>query len=145
MDTSLGHSIVGDVADEMGGSTRSLDVSPDRVTFLSERKCQEGRADISRNTRHNNLGRVGGFDGISELLVVSSIDLSLTLHEWRIGVHLEDLLRQRTVGAILGGRRHNYGQVKDLTQGGVRKHLVAVEGRVKVPSYAIETNLEIDD
>lgn len=145
VDTGLGHSIVGDVADKRGGGARSLDVGPDGVALLSKRKCQKGRADISRNTGHDDLRFVGSLDSISKLLVVPGVDLSLTLHKWRIGVHLKDLLRQRAVGTILGGCRQNHRQIKDLAQGGVSEHLVAVERRVKVPSQAVEANLEIDD
>jgi hypothetical protein len=55
--------------------------------------------DIGDNTGNDDLLLVGGFDGSPEGRVVPGVDLALALDERRLGVHVENLLWQGTVGA----------------------------------------------
>ena len=61
-------------------------------------------------------------DGASDGL----LDLSLAADEGSVGVHLDHLLGQRTVGASVGGSGHDDGKFKQLAKLGVGHHVVAV-------------------
>jgi hypothetical protein len=60
---------------------------------------QSVHTNIGHNAGNDDLGAVGGLDGVTELLIVPRIDLALTLNERGVRVHLEDLLGQDAVGA----------------------------------------------
>lgn len=96
---SLGHSVVGDVADKLRGGSGRLDVGPDGIASLTERKSQEGGADVGRDAGNDDLLLLGGLDSVAELLVVPGVDLAVSLDERRAGVHLQDLVGEGTIGA----------------------------------------------
>ena len=58
---------------------------------------------VGGNARKNDLRTVGGNDRVAEVLVVPGVDLSLTLDEGRIRVHVDDLVRDESVGACSMG------------------------------------------
>lgn len=73
------------------------------------------------------------------------LDFALALDEWGVWVHLEDLLGQRAVGTLLGGRGHHDGEVEELAELGVREDVLAVEGGVPVAGDLVEADLEVED
>jgi hypothetical protein len=76
---------------------------------------------------------------------VDLLDFSLALDERSIRVHLQNLLRKRTIGTLLGGSGHDDRKVEELAQGGVRDQVVAVESRVPVASHLVQTDLQVED
>lgn len=54
-------------------------------------------------------------------------------------------LIQRRQLTLVGRGGQDDGKVKDLTKSRVGESLVAVEGRVKVPSDLVETLLDVDN
>lgn len=72
-------------------------------------------------------------------------DLTLAADERRIGVHLEHLLGQRTVGTDIGRCSHDDGEVEDLAQRSVGHDVLLVETGVPVTSRLEETDLQVED
>lgn len=119
------------IAHELRVSTTGFDVGKNRVAFCAEGKSEEGGADVCSNASDDDLGFVcranGGFEisvvpGAGDVLaeyaamdVFSSgwvtrrsersrndlLDLALTSDERRIGIHLQHLLGQGTVGTLV--------------------------------------------
>lgn len=98
-----------------------LEVCPDRVAFGAERAGEEGGAlaenerlpgamsvvvgtglltNVGHDSGDDDLRLVGGFDGGAEVGVVPGVDLALALDKGRLGIHVEDLLGERAVGAL---------------------------------------------
>jgi len=72
-------------------------------------------------------------------------DLALATDERCIGVHLEHLLGQRTVGTNIGRCSHDYREIKDLAERGVGHDVLLVETGVPVTSRLEETDLQVED
>ena len=73
------------------------------------------------------------------------LDLTLAADKRSIGVHLEHLLREGTVGTGVGGGAHDDGQVEELAYLSVGHDVLSVQSGVPVPSYAIEADLQVED
>lgn len=73
------------------------------------------------------------------------LDFSLAADEWSVGVHLDHLLRQGTIGASVGGSGHDDGKVEQLAKLSMGHHVVAVQGGVPVTSKLVEANLKVED
>lgn len=56
---------------------------------------------IRRDTCENDLFLPSGLDGSLEVGIVPCIDLAVPLDEGRAGVHLKDLLRERSIGSLI--------------------------------------------
>lgn len=140
------------------------------VSLSPQRKRQKRRANIRHNASDNDLLLARCLDRCSELgvvpctvvhalLVFSSFNplrrrvggwehvlyFSLSLHKWRVGIHLQDLLGQRAVGTLLRGGGHDDGEVEKLAKLGVRQNVLAVEGGVPVATELVETDLQVQD
>lgn len=73
------------------------------------------------------------------------LDLALALDERRIGVHLENLLGERTVRTLLGRGGHHNREVKELAQLGVREDVLAVKSGIPVTGDLVKADLEVED
>ena len=58
-----------------------------------------GRTYISGDAANDDLLLPGCFDSVTELLIIPSINLSVTLDEWCVGMHGNNFLRQRSIGS----------------------------------------------
>lgn len=58
-----------------------------------------GLTDVGDYTGHDDLRLVGSPDCVAELGVVPGVDLTLALDQGCVGIHVENLLGQRAVGA----------------------------------------------
>ena len=122
------------VAHELRVSTTGFDVGKNRVAFCAEGKGEEGGADVCSDASDDDLGFVCRADSGLEISVVPGagdvlaecaamdvfssgwvirggersrndlLDLALTSNERRIGIHLQHLLGQRTVGTLVRRR-----------------------------------------
>lgn len=59
--------------------------------------------------------------------------------------HLQDLLGQRAVRALLGTGRQDGGETEQLADGGVRDHIIPVERGVEVASQLVEADLSVEN
>lgn len=100
---------------------------------------------FGHDTANNQLLLSGGLDSLAEFLVVPCVDLALTANKSGIGVHVGDLFQQKAVGTRIGRRSQNSRQIKDIADGGVRKHVVAEVIGAIVTHELGQTNLVIDD
>jgi len=101
------------------------------------------RTDVRGNTAEDNLCFARGFDGGAKLGVVPGVDFALALDERGVGIHLDDLRRDLSVGTRVCRGGHNDGQIKELADGGVGNDVLPEEGRVKVSRDGVETFLEV--
>lgn len=101
--------------------------------------------DVGRDASQDDLLLAGSLDSVAEFLVVPGVDFTLALDESSIGVRLEDLLGQGTVGALLGRGSHDGGDVEQIANLGMGHHVVAVQGRVPVARETVQADLEIKD
>jgi hypothetical protein len=60
-------------------------------------------------------------------------------------VHLEDLLRQRAVGADLSRGGEDDGDIEGLADGSMGNHLITVQVGVEVAGDSVKANLKIDN
>ena len=70
LNARLLHAGVCRVADELSVGAGTFDIGEDGVAFCAEGKCQERGADVSCDTRDNDLLLAGGFDCGLEFWVV---------------------------------------------------------------------------
>jgi hypothetical protein len=73
------------------------------------------------------------------------LDFSLAANEGSVGVHLDHLLGQGTVGTSIGGSGHDDGKVEQLAKLSVGHHVVAIQGGVPVTSKLVEASLKVED
>lgn len=99
LNTGVAHAVVGHVTDELGGGARGFHVGPDGEAGVAKGQREEGGADVGGDAGEDDLGLVGGADGVAELFAVPGVDLALALDEGRLGVHLADLSHKRAVRA----------------------------------------------
>lgn len=71
------------------------------------------------------------------------LDFTLAADKWRIRIHLEHLLWQGAVGALVCRSAHDDGQVEELANLGMGHDILLVQGRVPVASDMVETNLQV--
>ena len=73
------------------------------------------------------------------------LDFTLALDERSIGIHLQNLLGERTVGTSFSRSGHNHGEVEKLSNLGMGEDVLTVESGVPVTSRLVEADLEIKD
>jgi DNA mismatch repair protein MutH len=76
----------------------------------------------------NHLLPTRGFNSLAEIRVIPSVDFTIPLDERCVGIHLGDLLWERTVGTSLRRSRHDDGEVEELAELGMSEHIVAELG-----------------
>jgi hypothetical protein len=123
----------------------SVRVDENGVTCLKKRKGDKDNTNIGGDTGDENLLLSSGLDSISKVGVVPSIDLAVAFDKGRIGVHFQNLLRERTVGTGLSTGGHDCGKVENLAHGGVGKDVGPELVRLDVASNEEEADLVVDD
>lgn len=71
--------------------------------------------------------------------------LTRPLDQWRIRIHIQNCLWQRSVRPCLRRRGHDDRQVEQLADAGVGDHGIVVERGVEVAGEAVEAILEVED
>lgn len=79
---------------------------------------------VGRDPGDYDLRLVGRDHGVAKVGIVPGVDLALALDQGSIGVPLEELSGEGTVGPCLGRGGHDDGQVKDAAEFGVGVHLM---------------------
>lgn len=103
LDAGALHAAVGDVADQGGGGPRGLDVGPDAVPGVAQGQRGKGSAHVRHDAGQDHLLLARRLDGLAELGVVPGVDLAVALDDGVVGVHVQDVLGGRAVGACCSG------------------------------------------
>lgn len=118
------------------------------ISLVSLRLDAGGKTKLTNfgdDTADNQLLLAGGLDGRAELGIVPGVDLALAMDNGHIGVQIHDLLDHQSVGTSIRGSGHDNGQIEQVAQGGVGKHVVAEVVGVEVADQLGETDLVVND
>ena len=122
-----------------------LRVRPHTIPRLPQTQCQKHRAHLCHNPTQNNLLPTRRLDCFSEVRIVPCIYLAIALDERCVGIHLNDLFGEWTVGACFGGGGHDDGEGEEGAELRMREDVVAELGGGVVFDELEEAELVIDD
>lgn len=145
VDPSITHAVVGLVGGLDVEGAAGVRVDEDGVASFTEGEGDEDDADVCGDARDDDLLLPRCLHGVAEVLVIPSIDLAVPLDEGGIGMHLDDLLGQRTVGTSLGAGGQDSGQIEDLADSSVSEHIVPVLVGLPVARQVEQPNLVVHD